>query len=145
MNDEHNPYESSLGKKIIQRTMNGLTRVLLQENSVGRSVNATRVDLTTGTESLRVTLYLPKVIEIAYVQSKTHWLNTLPPGSLRAQTLEFIKDAIADVLDQASIDASVVFIRFNDHTCTAQFEVVLEDLGIVEKEFLPRVIEIECA
>ncbi len=143
MNNENNPYESSLAKKITQRAIFALSRVLSQENSVARSIQQTRADLTTGTESLRVTIYLPKRIEITYVQKETKWLNTLPKESLRAQVLEFIRDGIEDVLRQASIKAKAVFTRFNDNTCTAQFEVVLEDLGIVEKELLPRVIEIE--
>ncbi|MBX9879592.1 MAG: hypothetical protein K2Y22_14135 [Candidatus Obscuribacterales bacterium] len=145
MNDENNPYQTSLGSKITQRLINGLSRVLLQENSVGRAVSITRADLITGKTSLRVSLYLPKIIEITYVQEKTNWLNTLPPETLRAQVLEYIRDGIADVLSQAKIQSEVVYVRYKDQESVAQFEVVLDDLAIVEKEFLPRVIEIEYA
>lgn len=147
MNDAHNenPYQSSLGSQIIQRAIHGIARVLLQQNSVARQVLATGADLTTGTENLQVSLYLPKVIQFTYVQSKTNWLNTLPPQTLRAQILEYIRDAVGDVLDRASIKAQVVFVRYRDEPGVAEFEVVLEDLAIVEEKYLPRVLNIEYA
>lgn len=137
------PHQSSLGDQIVQQTIFGISRVLTQENSVGRSVSINRHDLTTGSVSLSVGLWLPKVIEIAYVQSAENWLNTLDPKSLKAQMLEFIKAAISDVLEKASIKAKVVFIGFRDETCTARFQVALDDLEIVKRQLLPRVINIE--
>lgn len=144
MNDAHNenPYQSSLGSQIMQRAIHGIARVLLQQNSVARQVLATGADLTTGTENLQVSLHLPKVIQFTYVQSKTNWLNTLPPQTLRAQILEYIRDAVGDVLDRASIKAQVVFVRYRDESGVAEFEVVLEDLAIVEEKYLPRVLKI---
>jgi hypothetical protein len=145
MNIEENPYESSLAKQIGQRVIFALGRVLSQENSIARSVCQTRADLTTGTETFRVTLWLPKVIEITYVQSATNFLNTMDPKSIKAQVLEFVRDGISDVLDKASIKSKVVFTGYRDDSNTARFEVELENLEIVERNFLPRVIQIEYA
>lgn len=147
-NEYINPYQTSLGNKLFQYVMDSFGQVLLHEEKAAWKKWATGADCTTGISSLRMTLYkdivkreqLPRFVKIAYVEAPTEH-EQYPLGQLfyGDRVLRYVLAGIEYVVPNSKAEV----IGFDVHAETAYLEVVVDDLSIVEREFLATTFAIE--